>query len=395
MAFIVISSWIPRSYTHVYEIGGKLDGVGLPIEDVRIEDGLYFTVRTRDGRRVEACMTPYGLFSFKSEFGEDELSDGLLSSFSEEIRNLLVEDIFGSIQKVTYQQVKEGIIPLFFHKTVFSRQFHPGNTKAVKSGKYEVYVNDQNIYSADSGLYVCGEPVAADTGATEYFSYIVLTSSYVNHMVEVMSGIYKKILDVEVIIETEEFKAIKNVMVSIGTIRKDCSERYGKLMQAVSNFSHAERLFKSMRLDDAQKQMSSALGIDRGFERLKDDSDYLLPLWSDVLIKNLENLDFMVNARFELQQAIEVRKEEKEMKLLQAIFLVGVIASILTLGAMPGATITLYSPDGVLLAEGSLISFKLEDLASFGVLAIIVSMVFFIAFNYIYFHIGKLMKDKD
>jgi len=61
-----------------------------------------------------------------------------------------------------------------------------------------------------------------------------------------------------------------------------------------------------------------------------------------------------------------------------------VIASIFTLGAMPGATITLYDTSGNTIATGDLISFKISDFISFGLSAVAVSLILFFLFNYMY-----------
>ena len=383
MAIIVVSSWIPRSYTHIYEIGEKLEGIDLPIKDIRIDDSLYFTITTKKGREVKVEQTPYGLFSFITE-DKGEVSAETISGYKDEVRHLLIEDVFKAIQHVTYQQIKDGILPLSFHASVFNGECRPEGLTCIEESDLKVFYNNRGLYSADSDIYVCGKSEGNLTTVTGYFSYIVLTSSYMNFMVEEMSRIYKEVMEVEETIGTAEFDAIKNVMVSIGTIRKDCSERYGKLIQATANIAHTLEAYSSEELSSKQEKLSDMLKIKKGFNRLEKDTKYLMPLWNDVLIKNLENLDFMVEARFELQQSLETRKEEKEMKLLQGIFLIGVIASIFTLGAMPGATITLYDTSGNTIATGDLISFKISDFISFGLSAVAVSLILFFLFNYMY-----------
>jgi len=392
MASIRVSSWIPRSYTHIYEIAGKLNKVLLPIEDVRVDKSLEFKLETQAGRRVECSLTPYGLFSFTAQFSEDEIAGGAAERFKKEISDLLLERIFKDIQKVTYQQIKDGIMPLFFHAVVFSEKHAPKELEPIAAGGIRLYFDRQNLYSAESILYVCGKSASGASGATDYFSYLTLASAYVNAMVEAMSGVYAKIVEVEQFLQKNEFNKINARLASIAKIRKDSSETYGKIKQAVSNFSHASDSFRSGKLTKEQSKVASALALEDGFERLKYDSNYLLPLWSDVLIKNLENLNLMIDERFEFQQSTDTKVEQREMKLLQAIFLVGVIASMLTLGAMPGAKINLYTPDGVLAATGSIASFKLEDFLLFGFTALSVSLLLFLLFNFMYIKLTRLSK---
>jgi membrane-anchored glycerophosphoryl diester phosphodiesterase (GDPDase) len=104
---------------------------------------------------------------------------------------------------------------------------------------------------------------------------------------------------------------------------------------------------------------------------------------------NLSNLSFAVGARIDLQESFETVKERREMKLLQAIFLIGVIASLLTLGAMPGARLTFYSPTGEVIGSGSLSAFNLSELLTYGVFAISFAIVLFLILNFIYENIAK------
>jgi hypothetical protein len=67
--------------------------------------------------------------------------------------------------------------------------------------------------------------------------------------------------------------------------------------------------------------------------------------------------------------------QEKEMLFLQGLFLMGVVASLLALGAMPGATITLYDNAENLIATGRLSSFFFEDLMRYGIIALISTFI--------------------
>ncbi|HHQ45562.1 MAG TPA: hypothetical protein ENN13_05475 [Candidatus Altiarchaeales archaeon] len=394
MAQLVVSSWIPRSYTHIYEIGGKLGNLEIPVGDVSVGARLNFKVTLEGGLKIDCCMNPFGLFTFSTEIPESEISESKVFEFKNNVMHLLIEDIFGKIQRVTYQQIKDGILPVAFHAVVFSETFRPASLQAIKSDNIDVYVDKQKLYNSGSNLYVTGRKTEGLKAVTDYFSYLILTSSYVNQMVEVMSRIYGDIVEVEDDLGVKEFDLIRDVMVSTAQIRKDCSERYGKILQAVSNFKHARDFFSGEKFGKNQVALANVLEVGLGFERLERDSEYLLPLWSDILIKNLDNLEFMISARFELQESLETRKEEREMKLLQAIFLVGVIASILTLGAMPGAQIELFHPDGSVAATGSIVSFKVQDLVSFGVSAILFSITLFIIFNFLYMKFSGFMSAR-
>ncbi|MBD3387501.1 MAG: hypothetical protein GF416_00610 [Candidatus Altiarchaeales archaeon] len=386
MPAIVVSTWIPRSDTHVYEIAGKQESIGLEVYDLTVNGGLSFNVKSRSGREIEAKILPYGLFTFKSEF--KEVTAEKILEFKKEVRELLIEDIFKPAQAVTYQQIKDGILPIGFHATVFDGGV-PMGLQSVEASEVKVYFDMPRLYSTKSNIYVNGSVTEDGMRMIEFLLYTVLGSNYVNTMVETMSKVYNDMVDVEGILEEEDFKDIRETMISIAALRKRCSERYGKLKQAVSNFKHTHEIYDEMGKTRDQEELAKALDVKGNFQRLYRDSDYIIPLWRDVLITDLENLNFIVNTRLGMQTSIETQKEEKEMKLLQAIFLVGVISSIIALGAMPGAELTLYSPEGSLIAHGKLVSFKVQELMSFGVIAIIVSILFFLLFNYVYMRLSS------
>ena len=94
------------------------------------------------------------------------------------------------------------------------------------------------------------------------------------------------------------------------------------------------------------------------FERLQCDAGYLIPLWRDVLIKNLENLTFAVNARINFQESLESRKEQKEVRLLRYI-------TVLSLGA-------------AVVRLGNISNFQFTGLVLYGFLVILMSVIIII-----------------
>ncbi|MDP2983959.1 MAG: hypothetical protein Q8O92_11610 [Candidatus Latescibacter sp.] len=68
------------------------------------------------------------------------------------------------------------------------------------------------------------------------------------------------------------------------------------------------------------------------------------------------------------------KKQSTQIDLLQAIFLVGVAASVVSLGAMPGAKIVtsiIREPDGKILWDSALTAFEMSDLINWGLLAVL------------------------
>lgn len=393
MAYVAVSYWIPRSPQHLSEVAGLLDKLELKTESINLCDNLEFTLE-KDGETYRALFSSYGLFTLSTKIGKDSVGEDDLHHIRGKAEEILFHDILEKIQPITYHQIAKGMLPANFHMTVYTCGECPGELDCVESNGIKVYFNKAEKYRPDSKVYVYGDPDPEISGVLNLYSYTVLASKYLGDVVVEFGEIYRRLEEVEAMTEEEDFDILKKLITETDKVKKECSERNGKLIQAYNTIRHARKIFEDNVSGSSYAGVHEDMEVGKAFDRLEYDFDYISPLWKDVLLNTIENLDFMVNARFELQESLETRKEEKEMKLLQAIFLVGVISSILALGAMPGATLTLYSPDGALLAEGSLVSFKITDLVSFGVIAIFVSVFFFMLFNYLYLNFGKLTGRK-
>ncbi|MBU0761785.1 MAG: hypothetical protein KKD39_02065 [Candidatus Altiarchaeota archaeon] len=377
---VSVYSWIPRSPQHVFEVAELLSKLKLDVKDINVGESLCFKIKAPE-RVFDVEFTSYGLFKFTTEV--KDASEIL--KLKEETKRLLVEDIFGIIQKVSYHQIKTGVIPMDYTCVYYTTEKPKKGYDIVKAAGGGVYLG-KNPYDPGEDTVVYAKKTQGIDEALDYIVYSKLLASYNKQMISEFSKIYKKMMEVEALIENEDFKVLEEIMKSTDTIKKQSAERYGKLTQALNNLGHAEEKIKQSK----NQSVMNALKVYDSFKRLRYDFNYLGPLWSDVLLKTLDNLEFIVNARFELQESIETRKEESEMKLLQAIFLIGVIASILALGAMPGAKIMLYHPDGTLAATGVMQSFSFEDFITYGIGAIVFSILFFAAFNTLYMKkIGK------
>jgi hypothetical protein len=350
MACVIVSTWMPRSPQHLREVAGLLDKAEVNASDVVLDGDLRFNAESNECLKANVSFTPYGLFSFTVEC-DVVLGEAEIQGLTGKVKQLLLEDILKIIQPITYRQITGKIMPIRWEATVLD------------------------------------DPAEAE--AAGYHAYVKLASGYVEDMVSIFGGIYKEMVDAESKMEDADFTVLKETMLTTEEIKKGCVERYGKLKQASNNMWHANKAYTQACKDAALAAVSESMGVPEGFTALEYDFGYVMPLWSDVLIKNLENLNFMVSARLSMQQSVETQKEEREMKLLQGIFLVGVITSIIALGAMPGASITLYNPEGALVAEGELVSFQLRELLLYGVIAILISVSFFALFNYAYMRINK------
>jgi hypothetical protein len=83
------------------------------------------------------------------------------------------------------------------------------------------------------------------------------------------------------------------------------------------------------------------------------------------------------------------KRQSEQMDLLQGIFLVGVVASVVTLGAMPGARILTYDAAGKLLGKSELEAFSLSDLLRFAPIVVITAFAIFLLIKTVFLLLKK------
>jgi len=370
MSVVVVNTWLVRSYTHQYEIKELLPKVPLKIANARVSDKLYFDILEHPVYGIiHGSMDPFGLVSFWVESDASDL-EGFSLAFVREVEDLFVEKIMKNIQKVSYAQIKENVMPLSYHRIILSKTFRPENVPEKKVGQLSVYFDDQKVYSTESAVYVCGSVEQSLLKVLNYFSFIVLAGKYVGRMVLTMAGFYNRAGDIVKEIDVmeegkyskEHLTTLRGSIIKTDFIRRECSETYGKIQQATKNFEHKEEAYLKEKFEGDETAIARYLNVNMAFERLKCDSDYLVPLWRDVLIKNLENLSSAVNARISFQESLESKKEQKEVRLLRHITVLSLAAAVIKLGSTP--------------------TFKMEDLATYTLLAIVFSVLIVVIVEY-------------
>ncbi len=78
------------------------------------------------------------------------------------------------------------------------------------------------------------------------------------------------------------------------------------------------------------------------------------------------------------------RKQSLQMELLQAIFLVGVIASVIALGAMPGAEILTYDQSGNLIGKSKFLAFSQLELFRYAPIVVVSALVVYLLIKVIF-----------
>lgn len=108
---------------------------------------------------------------------------------------------------------------------------------------------------------------------------------------------------------------------------------------------------------------------------------YLVDLWS--MTGNY------ADTTMELVGLLYQENGQKELNTLQVIFMIGVLASFLTLGAMPGAMVRVFDKLGVQLYSAEISSFSLGSLIQFGLIALVVSTILYFLLHYAFTHLKR------
>jgi hypothetical protein len=168
-----------------------------------------------------------------------------------------------------------------------------------------------------------------------------------------------------------------------------------KLREELLNYREKNILFKN-RLNQMNNyltlrmQEAERMGIIEFLEKykanrflkIKSIHDYLLNLWQ-MTDDSLVSVTELVNTLYQ-------ENTQKEINTLQAIFMISVTASFLTLGAMPGAVLKFFDIKNNLLASGTFTSFNLPTLIQFGLVALVFSFAIYFAWDLIFKNFRKL-----
>jgi hypothetical protein len=118
------------------------------------------------------------------------------------------------------------------------------------------------------------------------------------------------------------------------------------------------------------------------FEEMINLNDYVNEQW--VMAKDY------VHSTLTLIDTIYKENSQKEITLLQVIFAVGTIATIVSLGAMPGARFFFTDPLTDSTVAGRIVAFSLPDLAWWAFISIGIGIVSFYVVNKFYMNSKKL-----
>lgn len=105
------------------------------------------------------------------------------------------------------------------------------------------------------------------------------------------------------------------------------------------------------------------------FAKMRIATKYMERLWS--------MLDDYINSTVTITGLMYQENLQKEINFQQFVFLLGSIAAIIALGALPGSTLALFGPDGKLVSSGKIVSFGLPGLMLYGGIAFLGTLIIF------------------
>jgi len=181
------------------------------------------------------------------------------------------------------------------------------------------------------------------------------------------------------------FKDLPKLRDTLMDVKKDISFIASRIKQMKTFISFR----KSYSSKETMSQLKKRKILD--FNALMDMGDYI-----QELIAMTENY---VDTTLEMVQMIYQENEQKELNTLQIIFAIGVVASFLALGAMPGANLVLNNAEGELFLQGQIASFEFLSLVKFGLISLVFAFLVFWVLHFLFkgaksFKLVNLLKGK-
>lgn len=240
----------------------------------------------------------------------------------------------------------------------------------------------ETYHKKNNAIYVGHDIVAvAGDGADdlELVRYLVFLRDYKQQLEKLLNAHRQMWEEVTTIREhdTVHFSDLPKFRDDLLNLTKDISFFKSRLAQMdiyIKKRMEAldELLKRSLAKDYVSEELSSLL----------DAHEYFVDLW--------EMTENYANSTFDLISLLYQENEQKEINMLQIIFIIGVLASLLTLGAMPGANLTFRNSFGEVIARGQLESFSLLSFVQFGSIAFITSVVVYYVLHLAFTRVKRL-----
>ena len=194
------------------------------------------------------------------------------------------------------------------------------------------------------------------------FEYVIFFEEYRNFLdiaLQMHRSIWSEIEEIRKK-KTVQFKDLPKVRDALLDIKRNITFIKSRLRQLDGFMSTRERL-STYEVNDDLKKLH-----EYNYQTMSNSKMYFKELF--------EMTEAHANSTLDLVQMLYKENEQNEIRTLQMIFIIGAVASIIALGAMPGANITLTDAAGNII-QGTLSAFNWLDLLKYGVLTLVLGAV--------------------
>lgn len=179
----------------------------------------------------------------------------------------------------------------------------------------------------------------------------------------------------------------------ITVLRKRDTFQFKELPTMISNLLERQREVSAIahrieQSDDFLLQRQDTCSIPNVLRSLEMQDYTEMVRLKNYIQDQLSMTQEYINSTIKQIEYLYKDNESQELNILQVIFAIGTIATIVSLGAMPGAELILnVVGDSV---TGQIISFDMATLFFWTAISIVIGIVLFVVLNYVFMHFKKL-----
>lgn len=386
---IYIGSWVPRTIVHIEEFYDFLKNkkTNLSLDNKKLLD-LYKKLKVLDFKidsNIEGCFI-YSKFD-KIDFLYKE--NGLMI-FSKEIEDLKKDSKYitdfsvnNILKTFSYLYSLGAPIPKIFTSMFsvmpFIIEIETTNQKDIEKIFLEKNEKiNKEIKDKDFDLFLGGELVVFNNknkikNQNLIFEKIIFLSD--------VKSQFSKIINLHRFIweELDKIRKKNNIKLEkITQVRDSLLELNNEVIFFSSRLEqikfNIDKEINNLEKNYFNKKIENFLKIE--FKTLFDTSDYVNNLWK--MTQN--NVDSTLN----LISLIYQENTEKQLNVLQIIFIVSAVASVIALGSIYGFNFNVMDNYNNVLYHGNTVSFSIRDFIKFGFFAILGASIIYFLFFFVF-----------
>ncbi len=235
-----------------------------------------------------------------------------------------------------------------------------------------VKVKNIKIFKSDKLIIIIDKNVKKHKDDYIAFSQLLIFfSTYRSVLTELLikSNNYWKSLNILRKKVRTDTKDILNIRDNLIAIEEKLLAYRSRLEQMSGYLVSQDETYKIIMNHAYLKPMIESMQIKNEFKDLKTGQENLKFNWNMLI-------DYGKSAK-ELISMVYEQSTQSSFSLLQAIFIVGVAASIISLGTIAGSTMLQKTIDGELISITDVITFDINTFGQFGVIALVLGLVIF------------------